>query len=579
MVNQLDTDVLIIGGGLAGALAAIKASEFGINVLLTDKGLLGKSGCSVSAAVVTLPDVFEPPDSYAQFVKDIMSGGASGISGAFLFLGDQEIYKQLAESGAELLADLEEMGVYFRRDAKGAVLKSPTNLDKQGNVKKQRSILCNKFGDTGLQIMWIFRNKLMADGKITVLEETLATNLLTKDGNVVGAMALDIKNGKLLAIRAKSTILATGSGGYVWRYCTNSRQVTGDGQVMAFREGAELMDIEIAYWHIADITCPEAWRRLQIYPVPLPITGETPRWYNSKGERFLVGVERGMPKDAQAIEVVKEIQKGNASLDGGYYASLSHIDAHHLEEFYGNYSHLKKLGIDVARDLIECRMSVHSMQGGIRINERAETTLKGLYAIGSCAAAHYPRLHGCLWTGKVGAKYAALYANNIPIPELDWIQVEQEEKRVLNLLKTEPREGLSPAQFERRIRDIMMKNVHYIKSGEKLESALGELSEVRQTMAREMRLRSDTRNYNYGWVDSLDVLNMLDLAELVVKASLFRKESRGPFVREDYPTISSQACNTILKFEDGNIRIRSAPVRFLYVKPEDMHVLGDRKND
>jgi succinate dehydrogenase/fumarate reductase flavoprotein subunit len=241
-----------------------------------------------------------------------------------------------------------------------------------------------------------------------------------------------------------------------------------------------------------------------------------------------------------------------------------------LEEFYGNYSHLHKLGIDVTKDMIECRMSVHSMQGGIRINERTESNLKGLYAIGSCAAAHYPRLHGCLWTGSVGADYASARAREIKTPELDWSQVEEEGRRIRSLLKRKSRNGFSPAQLERRVRDIMMRKVHYVMTKEKLESALDELLEVRRIVTENMRLGADTRKYNYGLVDALDLLNMLDFAELVVRACLFRKESRGPFVRQDYPDLLPHACNTILKLKDGRVEIRAVPVEFRYVKPEDM---------
>lgn len=558
MTEVLGTDVLVVGGGMAGAYAAIQTAKQSVDVLLITKGLLGKSGCSVNAACFTRPDKYVPPDNMKNHLKALVAVGG----GACVPLGNQEILKDIIEKGEEIVAELEEMGVYWRRFSDGSVVKCGSGLDNRGRIVQPRGIISPKYGITGKNIMDILRREVIRRG-IHFLEEVTLTRLLTKNGRVVGATVLDYKNGDFFAIRAKAVILATGSGGYLWRRFSGSNEVTIEGHVLAFNAGAELIDLEIMTWHFADVAWPQAWRRLQMYPIPLPVTCDVPRWYNSKEERFMEKLETAT-KARQAMAA--------ANQRGGYYASYKHIDPKLLDEYWAQLPFLKKLGIDVTKDLVECEMSAHSMHGGIRINKRCETNVVGLYVAGSASGVFYPTLFECGWGGITSAKYASSFVREIDETELNWKQVEKEEKRVIGMLHTKPRDGYSPAQIKTKIRNIMFDKVHYIKSERRLNEALSDLSRVEDDLVPKMRLESDTKRFNYEWVEALEVPDMVKAAELVIEFCRFRKETRGAFVREDYPETDNENWlkNIIGKIENGTMKLYTLPVKFPYVKREEI---------
>ncbi len=569
MPTILETDVVVVGGGMAGAYAAIEASRRGSKVLLLTKGFLAKSGCSPMAAFLSVPPYYTPPDSELSIFEDGVTGGASGIAGgSYIFLANQEALKDTFDRAPEILADLEAMGVYFRRDEEGNFVLLGSGFDKDGKIRKPRFSLAWNFGLTGKSIMDVLKGEIIKRG-ISYKDEVRVTKVLTNGGAAVGVAAIDYATGEFFVVRAKSVILATGSGVYLWRYTTASRECTGDGHMMALRAGAELTDIEFVTWHFADVAWPEAWRRLQMYPQPYPGSGFYPHWYDSKGNRFIQDVEIGS-KEAQAMAVAKSVVDGTVQKRGGYYASWRHVNENELKEWFQNYYHLKKLGMDISLDMIECGMSSHSWHGGIRTNGKTETCVPGLYGAGGVAPNHYPRLHTALWGGKVAAIYASERAAGVTLQDLDMEQVQDEEARVTGLLRTEPANGKSPTQVKRRIWDLFFDRMWYIKDAETMKKGLEELRSIRENDVPRMRASAKSRNSNQEWVDALDVIDMLDLGELLIMSSLRREESRGPFVRRDFPSTDDERWmkNLVIKLKDGNPEFRIEPVALTLMRPK-----------
>jgi succinate dehydrogenase/fumarate reductase flavoprotein subunit len=551
----IDADVLVIGGGAAGMCAAIEASKQGVNVLLVTKGLLGKSGCSVEAANFRSPPFYSSCEiKKKSWTTWVQSSG---------YLCNQDVVKTIVEKGCDYVRELEELGVYWRRYPDGSFV-----IDRT-----ETRIYSSKSGDTGKSVVDVLRGEILRRG-IDVLNETVVTSLLTQGGRGVGATALNYVDGEFLVMRSKSVVLAAGGGGYLWTYSTATREVTADGLAMAYRVGAELTGLEIQSWHMADLarpvgTSPNACSRLQIYPEYAPPGDWAPHFYNSKGERIqeLGGAE----KQWRMLAVCREVKKGLADKTGGYYASLKHVDPKVLEEYYYQYPFLRKYGIDTTKDLIEVGMAAHTMLGGVRINEKAETTVSGLYAAGGNAGTFIPCLMNAVWGGKTSAKYASASAKEKETPQLDWQQVKKEEERVFSFLRKEPVAGFSPHQISRRIREIMYDKMHFIKHEETMKEALNALQKVREDMVPRMRLPSITRRFNYDWVCALDVMNMLDVAELIAEASLLRKESREHFQREDYPETDNKDWlrSIIVRLDGGKPRFYTAPVELTYIKPGD----------
>lgn len=572
--DVIDTDVLIIGGGMSGQYAAIQASEQKVDLLLITKGLLGRTGCSVMAAFITRPMKYTPPDSVEENIRD-------RIKGFGYFICDQEAIRQTYEMAGECVKDLERMGAFYRRECDGS-LKLMTNLMINGKPRKMRNIVSpsplHTYGvELGLgKLTSDLLRKEVARRGIKYLEDVAATSLLTNNEEVVGATALDYRNGKFLVIRAKSTILATSSGGYFWTYSSTTRHNTGDGMIMAFRVGAEFNSIEMNQWHFGNILGPDSMSRYQLqtgYSIEEPRV--TLRWFNSKLEPFLKGREHlvALDKGAQAAGLGEQIKKGLARQRGGYYASYKHINPEDLKD-PKKFAVLNKLGYDLTKDLVECGMETHTMLGGVHTNLKMETTMPGLYTAGSITGHSMPVLHHCLVSGKVAAQNASKRAREVGIPELDWQQVKKEEERVLAFLKAKEANSqtYSPAQIKERIRDInYWKALPYFKTEKGMKEGLEEMKRVREEMIPKMRLSSETKSFNYEWLEALEVINMLDFSEFMIRASLIRKESRGCFQRPDYPETDNENWlkQIIVKLENGKPKFFTIPVKLIYCKPED----------
>jgi succinate dehydrogenase/fumarate reductase flavoprotein subunit len=169
----------------------------------------------------------------------------------------------------------------------------------------------------------------------------------------------------------------------------------------------------------------------------------------------------------------------------------------------------------------------------------------------------------CIGLGKLVGKYASERALRIEEPKLDFSQVNKEKNRISSFLRTEPSDGYLPAQVKKRIREIMWEKMHYIKNEKKMKEALALLKDVRDKMLPKMRLESKSLAFNYDLVEALDVVNMLDICELIILSSLFRKESRGCFQRKDYPKTDNKNWfkNIILKKENGKPKLFTSGIK------------------
>ncbi len=548
MVRVVGVDVLVIGSGVAGLYAAIETSRHGVDVTLVSKSLLGRGGCSRMAAVFYSRHLPLTSSELEQDFQRQMQDMGYGLA-------EKCVMKRIIESGPEFARELEQMGIYWRRGLDDKIIIFP---------HPRYYVFASMHGETGARIVTCLRDEFLRRG-ITYLEETMVTSLLTYGGEVVGATALSLSNGEFFVIRAKAVILATGhAGGYLWRYSTATRDVCGDGVAMAYKVGTELIDLEMQTWHSSDQLWPESARRLvhQFIPIYPPIPGG--HLLNVKGERLMPS-ERLTSKDTWVMAVWEQMKKGLTDKREGIFLSYRHLDEKDLkmlEDHYFIYSTIKKLGYDVPKDLVPVGTSAHTTNGGIRINELGETSVPRLYAAGGVCGNNFPVMHSGLWGGKVCSKQASNLARNSGVPKLDWKQIRNEEKRVFNLLRMKTSGGLSPAQIKRKIRNLMWDKMWFVKNERDMKEALGEIRKIRREAKRKMGLNSVTKIYNHEWVDALDVFFMLDVSELMIAASLMRKESRGCFQREDYQKTDEEnwSKHIVLKLENGSLKAYTVPI-------------------
>lgn len=564
----IEKDVLVVGGGIAGLSAAYFANREGADVVLVTKGFLGKSGCSVQAAQFGGGLVFlEEVDLKKYFMSRL-----------FNFIGDQELALRLTLDISKVnpARVLEEMGLLWRRKDDGSILVTAMRLGKDGQPSLPYYLWSEKMGDTGKNISSLLRWELIRRG-IEVFENTTCTKLLTNNGEVVGATVYDYEHGHFILIKAKSVILATGSA-KLWKYHTESRESVGEGYILALEAGAQLVNMEFMTYHEAEMLWPWSPHLGNFYiythggygasydSVTQKYKAFTPsHFYNAKGEKFSISHELG---ERMAVEV--QIQKGLASKDGGYYVSFEGRDINFIEEYNYQFNILKRLGIDISKDWIEVRTSCHNIIGGIKIEPgTAQTGVPGLLACGSVAAECFG-LHACMVSASWAAKSAVDRAKKIAKVDIDYEQVEAEEKRVLELLnQADSRLGISPTKIKRKIMDVMWEYCNYLKSEEDLLEGVRQLQIIKEEILPKMRLRSSTNRWNYDLVEAIEVPRMLQCAEIILTASLMRKESRGDFQRKDYPKTDNENWlkNIVIRLEKNKLVFDAVPVKLIYVRP------------
>lgn len=559
-MDHLDTDIIIIGGGAAGATAALRAKEENMDVLLVVKGFLGRSGASIFAGNlgVNLPANALSENTPKGDEKEWLAIRAK----YYFYLYDEEHTTAFLKYTQEKwLPWMESMGMYIRRMNDGKLLTS--KLIPETWAPKQ--------GSSGRNLMDILRKEVISQG-IKVMEETMVTSLLTNEKSVIGATLLNYRDLTMTAVRAKSTIIATGLANYMAIRSTGTREQCANGLAMAYRAGAELRDLEIQHWHTSDLAHPSTWMRLHCYPNPMPDTRETTRQYNSKGELIYelktMNTEIVAPYHIQLKKLIKTVKDGKADFRGGYFTSYAHMGKEYLDkldDYSTQVAFFRRIVPNWETDKLENAVTWHMTYGGIKVNNKTmQSSRDGLFAAGGVAG--HSTIHVACFDGEIAANSAIERAKKMEWPAINEQQVDNEEVRIMNLLKTG--EGVTPATVKNKIRQIMWDYMGPIKSGEKMNQCLSELNQIRAGLLPKMVLSSDTKNWNYEVIDALDVFDMLDVDEITVKSSLARKESRGPFYREDYPYIDNvnMLAHTVIRREKGEDLISLEPIKFKVIK-------------
>ncbi|MFZ0694142.1 MAG: FAD-binding protein, partial [Alphaproteobacteria bacterium] len=296
--EMLDTDVLIIGGGAAGCSAAIKAHSLGSSVLMVVKGKMGRSGATPLASALVGPPPLKGPHFLIAPLKKLYAAAANVVSlpvpepyksvirrmsNPHYGLVDQDYFLNFAIWALQkFFPALESTGIYIVRDESGRPV-SP--LGKNDYMLPYYII--HSHGMTGYQFGESKRKEVLTTDTV-VLEEAMAFSLLQGGkGDVIGAMVFDYKHGRLYAVRAKATILATGHTNWLAKRSTGTREMAANGLAMAARVGAELQNLEIQWFHASDTVSPDSWMRLHHYPNPLTATEHRAVMRNRDGEMYM----------------------------------------------------------------------------------------------------------------------------------------------------------------------------------------------------------------------------------------------------------------------------------------------------
>lgn len=521
-VQVLDTDVLVIGGGAAGARCAIHAAG-SAKVILLDKSLFGYSGSSGMHPGWNMSASISALDSPERHFQDTMKSSCG--------LANPKLVRILAEEATGAVLECERHGAIFRRDP-SIVLHQP------GGHSVPRAM--------GPAFMWMESNEARRMG-VKVLEETMATKLLVSDGKVTGATAIDLRDGGFKAIKAKSIVLATGGGEQIFGWGTAAArspcpiELTGDGYAMGYEAGAELVDMEFNQSLLGLMYPPQFIGATNIS------TGLKDGFIDSDGKYWLK--DTPIPKITRAMmikEILQKIEEGKGSPHGGIlFDSKVILPTVEKEMFTRVAFHeiWKKVGCG---EILEVYPNFMYFMGGIKIDERCETNVKGLFACGEAAGG----IHGanrlgtnsftdCLVFGSRAGTYAARSEGG----EMDWDQVEEEKDRIKGIMEGEGE--FRPYQIRQKLQRCIWENGSFRRNEVKLRRTLREIRKIGKE-AELMHPASTTRIFNYELVEAIECYNMLMTAEMVVRAALLRRESRGSHQREDYPLTDDNWATNIL---------------------------------
>lgn len=521
----IKSDVLIIGSGGAGSRAAIEVSNQGLEPLIVSKGLSFKSGCTGMAeggynAVFSTVDLDDTKETH---YMDTLKGGS--------FLNDKELIKILVDEAPDRLIDLENFGALFDRLNNGEINQRPFG----GQTFKRT---CFQGDRTGHEIITALKEEITKKGIKTIDEVMITSFILSKNSNkVIGAMGLNLKDSSTIFFQAKSIILASGGAGQLYPVTSNTFQKNGDGYALAFNIGCDLIDMEEVQFHPTGMISPESKKGILVTEA---VRGEGGILLNNKNERFMTNYDsRGelATRDVVARSIYQEIIEGRGSVNGGVFLDITHLDDDLIEDKLETMVlQFEDVGVDIKNQVMEVAPTAHHFMGGVRINPEGETTMKNLFAAGEAAGGVHGanRLGGNALAetqvyGKRAGEFAGLNAITQDF-EINEEMILEEENRIKNLVK---KGSIKPSDVKVKIQKLMWEKVAIIRDETSLNEALNELLDIQEEI-KDFDIPNDSQ-YNIELQYALEVINMVEVAILVVKSAILRRESRGAHFRKDYP--------------------------------------------
>ena len=523
-IKTISTDVLIIGSGGAGSRAAIEVDESGLKATIVSKGLSFRSGCTGMAegGYNAVFKTVDKDDSIEAHMKDTLKGGS--------YLNDKKLVEILVNESPKRLIDLENFGALFDRQESGQINQRPF-----GGQTYRRT--CYQGDRTGAELLNALKEEIIKRD-IECIEEVMITSLVTDGNQVIGATGLDLNDSSLIYFKAKSVILASGGAGQLFPVTSNTFQKNGDGFAIAYRAGANLIDMEQIQFHPTGMVTPESKKGVLVTEA---VRAEGGKLFNNDGERFMSKYDPEKmelaTRDVVARSIYQEIIEGRGTENGGVYLDISHLDDDYIQEQLETMVlQFENVGVDIKNEPIEVAPTAHHFMGGLKINTDGSSSLKNLFGAGEvCGGVHGAnRLGGNALAdtqvfGKISGESASNAAKTTEL-KTNEEQVLKEASRIESIIK---KGTIKPQEFKNKIKSLMWEKVAIVRDEETLNEALKELLEMQKEL--ETLDVGSQKQYNSDLVTALEVINMVEICILVVKSAIIRRESRGAHFRSDFP--------------------------------------------
>ena len=529
MYEKLEVDILILGGGGAGLMAALHArrADPSLRIAVAAKGLVGQSGCT-RMVQGGYNAVLDPEDSFDLHYGDTIRGGA--------FINDQELAWALVTNAPKVIEELERLGCFFDRDPQGRIFQKAF-----AGQSFDRTI---HRGDlTGIEIMSRLKENVLVED-LVLLDERRGISLLADGkGGIGGALVLDIRSGEFLAVGAKATLMATGGGARMYSIAAPSLEKAGDGMAMCYKAGCIMQDMEMYQFHPTGLVAGASVLTGSVLEEGL--RGAGGYMFNQQGERFM---ERYDPqrmerstRDLVSRAGYMEIEAGRATTDGAVLLDVSHLGAEFVEStFPGMVERCREVGFDLARAPVKVSPTAHFHMGGARIDQECCTNLEGLFVAGEDSGGIHGanRLGGngvaeSLVFGTLAGDAMAGFASQRGQPILDHTEIETAITWSLQPFARET--GGNIFGIRREIEELMWSHGGLVRSGPGLHQCLDQLGYIGERAAQAPV--SGSREYHPGWQEWLNVQSILTVAQLTCESALARRESRGSHYRSDFPEL------------------------------------------
>lgn len=541
----VETDILSVGGSGAGITAAIYAARAGAKVALVSKGKLGRSGNAIMAGGgfgvdgESGRDVLHLDYADPSFTKDRLF---DCIVKESFYLSDQNMVKQYVDDGPTVVKDY--LGW----------------ADRAG----QKFFCCPPANwiASGLSFTKALVQGLKETDGIEIFEDVTIVEVLTSDGQVCGAIGIDVYSGDAILFLAKAVVI--GTGGYMPYSMNNTvTDMTGDGPAMAYRAGANLTDMEFILSFPTAVVPKEM--KGSIYPYVFE--------YNMRNLKYTIRDKNGdplpMPEDVIKLSRGGKLSKlvtsyyfgnaaeqGLAGPNGGFFYDFSENTKEEKEAgfqiFYSRFDNWHKHGYYKGESLAEVERMIFADEpleigigaeycmGGVEINERMETGVAGLYVAGEAGSGVFGAcrvgdgLVEMMCQGMRAGIGAADYAVHSGKPQLDETQLDTYLDKIYGIF--DHADGMEALELYHETIKACDEGFGLIRTEEKLENALRRIEELKE-LWKNVTLSGKSKAYNLEWLGALQTENLLTCCEAGIRAAILRKESRGCHMRKDYPQV------------------------------------------
>jgi len=504
------TDILVIGGGLAGLRAALAVDPKFQVLLICKDGLENSNSMHAQGGIAA---VWNENDSMTAHIEDTITAGGN--------LCERKVVEHVVRSGPEEIRKLIEFGAQFDKKPDGEIL-----LGREGGHRSDRVLHAN--GDaTGRELIRSLIAEVQRRPNIRIWEHTFALDLLTHQNRCCGAIVYWEKQDEKELIWAKQTVLASGGIGQLYRETTNPEVATGDGIAMACRAGAVIQDMEFVQFHPTVLYIAGSSRSL----ITEAMRGEGAILVDRRGFRFMPDYDARAelaPRDVVSRSIVQQMEKTNSP---NVFLDLTHKPADWLyARFPGIAATCRQFGIDIAKDRIPVRPGAHYAMGGVAVNIDGQSSLPGLWAIGEVARTG---LHGAnrlasnslleaIVFGESAGRLASEAAKSMP-EDYRVLPIENQPLSTMGSSQKYQTSLINIPDIRNALKSLLWRKAGVIRTEEGLRGALEDA----------MQWSSYVFSRQFQTTESWELQNMLTVARLILEAALKRPETCGAHTRCD----------------------------------------------